>query len=121
MTETIPGGSYLTASGQPVNAHGSPLVTGAAAPGTEAVTNSEIGDEKKAAAPAPVTTNADFTAIKGIGPARDAELKQLGITSFDMLANYDLTELTTAMEVSTKKLADWQAQAAVLTEANDGP
>lgn len=53
----------------------------------------------------------DFTRIKGIGPARAAELQQLGLTTFTELATAEHGGLVTAMEANPKVISMWQSQA----------
>lgn len=67
------------------------------------------------AAPGSVITGGqpadDFTRIKGIGPARAAELQQLGLTTFIELATAEHEGLVIAMEANPKVITMWQSQA----------
>lgn len=85
------------------------LVTGAAAPGANSVTNPVT--VAPASAEIPDTKADDLTAVKGIGPSRAKELTQLGIVSFRALAMADAEHLAAIFGVNQDHVAGWQLQA----------
>lgn len=75
------------------------------------VDDNPAGETGTAVPPSVITPPDDFTRIKGIGPARAAEIQQLGLTTFTELATAEHEGLVIAMEANPKVIAMWQSQA----------
>jgi len=70
--------------------------------------------------PAPPTTKppAEITKVKGIGPKRTEQLRNLGIHTAEDLTKASAEELATKTKTSPKITAKWIEEAKKLTEAS---
>lgn len=89
MSETIPGGQYITANGRVVNAHGQNITP-----------------------TAPVDEEPDnLRQLDGVGPSTVKKLADAGVVSFAALISAETAVLAETIGVSAAVLRDWQAQA----------
>ncbi len=56
----------------------------------------------------------DLTAIRGVGPKREAELHALGIQTFEQLAEADSEILAVQLGAKLEEVAKWQGEASKL-------
>ena len=98
-----------------MEAPATPLMTEAPTPIMEVPVTNEM--PMAVEAPAPASTAADLTRVKGIGEKRATQLKALGINSIDDLAKASAKEVAAQLQISPKFVQKWIAGAKELVNA----